>query len=599
MLRNGDIELCSIFYSALRTQHSALFWGACILETANDIPGAPLAPDPAVPPAATSDGKPEQKSGLGAKIQKAGAVVLVAHLCVRFAGLVGKNIIPNYYDLNGNFVVTDVFAVVNGMINFAFLIGEQCLAPSYLPVFAKATTEHGETRAWRYTSILFNLQFLFLLVLVGSIIVFPEFYTGLLTKWNNGDPATASRHALALKMLPYAAPCLIGMSLASLTYVVLNGYKEFFFAAFGDTVLKLSIVGGAALGCVLTQWQAGNADWRYIAGGAVAGGMLKLATHLFALRWKRLRLYQFSIDWKDPYVKAFFVLVAPLLAGVVVSQVRDIIIRREITAGANLATYYDLGQGLIGSIQFLVPYTLSIALLPYFCDLSAKDDNAQLGSVLTTVIRMLVWFFVPVTIAFAAAAHPLSIILFSGKELKSGQLQFVALVTQIYALQLPFAAIEMMVLQAFFSSKRMVAPTLAGFVFSALSATVTYIGVEYKFVSTAEGVLMLAALSLVVARVLKSLLLVAMLRSSVPVLPVAETTTFALRVFIAAGAAAAAAYAATLPFHGDSRYKQIAKAGTIGVAAFGVFIAVSLLLQLEEPRLCLRWTQEKLRRRKK
>ena len=51
------------------------------------------------------------------------------------------------------------------------------------------------------------------------------------------------------------------------------------------------------------------------------------------------------------------------------------------------------------------------------------------------------------------------------------------------------AAIEMMVMQAFFSSRRMIAPTVAGFVFSAVSAAATavYFGVNY--VQSTMGVL--------------------------------------------------------------------------------------------------------------
>jgi hypothetical protein len=36
-------------------------------------------------------------------------------------------------------------------------------------------------------------------------------------------------------------PAVIGLSLGSTTYVLLNGYKRFFLAAFGDAVWKFAV----------------------------------------------------------------------------------------------------------------------------------------------------------------------------------------------------------------------------------------------------------------------------------------------------------------------------------------------------------------------
>ena len=531
----------------------------------------------------------EQKA-LNSNIQKAGAKVLVPHLIIKFAGLFANYYIPNHYSL----AIAEVFKVINdSVLNVAFLIGEQCLAPSYLPVFARAKEEQGEARAWRYTSILFNFQLLLLILVVSAFILFPETFVDWLTDYKGTDPNKLARRDLFIHMLPFAAWGLIGMSLASLTYVVLNGYKEFFYAAFGDSILKLSIVGGAMAGVVLK-----SNDWRYIAGGAVAGGTLKLATHLFALGWTRIRKYSLAFDLSDPYVKAFVVLVLPLLLGVLISQGREQVITKVLTSQLNLKLYFGNGRNLSDTIQFIVPYTLSIALLPFFCDLSARSDNARLGAVLTQIIRILIWVFVPVGIVLAAAALPLTKILYEGPKYNAASLDLTAHVSSLYAMQLPFAAIEMMVMQAFFSSKRVIAPTIAGFVFSALSAGTAYVCVEYGYVTTPIGILTLVALCLIVARMLKSLLLVVLLRWSVPVLPLVETGAFGLQLLIAGAAAAVAAVGAARLNFGEGRPRQIALSVVIAAAGFAVFLAVSLALRMEEPKEFWRWTMEKIKRRK-
>ncbi len=125
------------------------------------------------------------------------------HVIIKAAGLVATSFIPNFFGL----AIAEVFKVINdSVLNVAFLIGEQCLAPSYLPLFTRAREEKGEARAWRFTSTLFNLQLLILLLVVAACIAFPETFVDWLTEWKGDDPEKLERRGLFLKMLPFAAP---------------------------------------------------------------------------------------------------------------------------------------------------------------------------------------------------------------------------------------------------------------------------------------------------------------------------------------------------------------------------------------------------------
>jgi hypothetical protein len=97
---------------------------------------------------------------------------------------------------------------------------------------------------------------------------------------------------------------------------------------------------------------------------------------------------------------------------------------------------------------------------------------------------------------------------------------------------------------------------------------------------------------------LKSLLLVAMLRWSVPVLPVVETTGFVLRLAMAGAVSAGAAVGAAHLNFGEGRVRQIALSGVIAFTGFAMFLGASLLLQMDEPKEFWHWTMEKLNRRK-
>ena len=525
--------------------------------------------------------------------------MLVAHACIKVAGILQGNYIPNHY----GYAVSDVFNVVyESVLGVAFQIGEQCLAPAYLPVFTSAREKENEARAWRYTSILFNLQFVILLMIGVLFHFYSDQIVSWSTQWDASNPAMLERRDMARLMIPYVAPGLIFMSLASLSYVVLNGYKEFFFAAFGDTMLKFCIVGGALAGGIL-----GKTDWRYVAGGLVCGGALKFCTHLYAIGFKRLRMYKLSFDFMDPYVRAFAWLVVPLLAGILISKGRDIVFTNVLTSKEKLPTLFKNGRDLVNSIGFLVPYTLSIAMLPFFCDLSLRDDRKQLGEVLTKIVRMLTWFFVPVSIVIAVAAAPLCAFLYKGKTVTVLELSFTVVAAQLFCIQLPFQAIEMMVMQALFSSRRMIAPTLAGFFFSIVAAAIAYVGVKQGYVTEALPILVLVALAAVLSKVLKAIVLIVMLKSTVPVLPWRETSTYCLRVLVAGSAAVCAAfgaawlYAGPLAFMGKilriERFNNLADAAFIAIGGGSAYLAVSMLLRMEEPSLCWQWSKEKLRKR--
>jgi len=589
---------------------------------------------------------------------KAGVAVLIAHICLKLFGLIQNNIVPNYFGP----VASDVFIFVYGIvISTAFNIGEQCMAPAVLPVFAHAREKDGEARAWRCVSTIFNAQLIVLLAVTLLLIFAAKPITGALTQWDvemtletaagrvEGEllridaeayvlsvndversvpfdelktapnPAELAslrkdlakkheRSGVAEKMLPWMAPGLIGMSLASITYVILNAYKEFFWAAIGDSILKLCVLLGAVLGALVSKRATGEyANWQYLIVGAVAGGTLKMATHVIALRWSRLRLYRPSLDFRDPYVREFLILMLPLFAGIFISSGRDMVINNVLTTQELLPTYFKQGKSAIDTLSFLVPYTLSIALLPYFCDLSAQGDNAQLGALLTRTIRMLLWFFVPVSIVLAVAAVPVCFVLFSGKLIDAEMSKNSALVMQCFSLQLPFAALEIMVMQAFFSNRRMIAPTVAGLVFSMLAAGAAYWLVISNRMESATDILLTVALCLVISKIIKSILLVGMLRTTVPVMPAGETFGFLSRLVIAGAGSAAAAWSAgwlwraaelsaRLP---GKRAGPLGECIAIGLAGAVVYLILSLLLRMHEPSECWYWTREKLKRRGK
>ena len=61
-----------------------------------------------------------------------------------------------------------------------------------------------------------------------------------------------------------------------------------------------------------------------LAYGVVIGGLFQFLVVLPAF-FKIMKGYSFKIDWKDPYLKKIFIMICPMLIGIVARQVNTIV----------------------------------------------------------------------------------------------------------------------------------------------------------------------------------------------------------------------------------------------------------------------------------
>jgi peptidoglycan biosynthesis protein MviN/MurJ (putative lipid II flippase) len=220
---------------------------------------------------------------------------------------------------------------------------------------------------------------------------------------------------------------------------------------------------------------------------------------------------------------------------------------------------------------------------------------------------MLLWCFVPVSVVLLFAANPICLTIYRGEGITAEHAGYSALVLKIACLQLPFIAIEMMTMQAYFSSRRMIAPTVAGFVFSALGAAIPYYLVIVQGMSDTTQVLVITAVTSVAARILKALVLISMLKWTIPLLPFGDTVVFGARLLLAGGISAAASYGTLFLYEGplnaiakripSERMSFGLEAVLIGTAGAVTYLIVSLILKMDEPLSMWKWTKEKLKGR--
>lgn len=535
----------------------------------------------------------EHKTSLEKRIFKASLLVLIAHVLFKLAGLIQAKVM-GYYLPQSTFDTVYVIAF-EGVIFMLFLIGEEVLGPSFLPVFMRELDIESEKSAWTFANTVLTLQFIVLVVVACVLSIAPHTIVDILTKW--GTDASPEKYELTAKSVRTLAPAVLGLSLGSTTYVLLNGYKRFFLAAFGDAVWKFCVVFFLIAGALLKGDNAQMLMW-----GLVAGSLCKVGTHLLGLRDK-LQLFRPAFAFSHPAFKRFCWLALPLLAGILMAKVRDDYNNVYILSAldkSGLMQANSMGRKLQSTLLFLVPYTLSIAVFPFFCELVDKNDHASLGRLVTRFGRMLLSVFAPFALFVAVAAVPFTSLIFKGGHFDALAVQRTALSLSFYTFVLPAAAIEALTMQAFFANRRMVTVTVIGIIFSTFSILISWIGL--KVCGGHELVLLsFIAGGFTVSRTLKCFTLVEMLKKNAPVFPFFSTLSFMSRLTLAAGLASGAGWL-TLHQVGavaglSGRVGDLLKLGVVGAVFGGVYLVAAYGFRITELHELFVFAVQKVRKR--
>jgi putative peptidoglycan lipid II flippase len=540
------------------------------------------------------------------RILRAAMLVALAHLLVKFVGVLQNRFLGEYFDASER----DFFLVLyKGIFLTIFYVGEETLGPVFLPAFMKVKEERGEDAAWRFGSVIFNGYFLILAVLGVLMAMFPLWIIGACTQWTEaGNPQEL---ALGQRLVPLLVPGLIAMCLGSLTYLFLNAREKFFWAAWGDGMVKVLILLGIIVAGRFFLEQTGD-DTLARAALSVAiiglslGGLAKLLCHFGALG-RDLRNYRPTLRGEPGDMKAFWLLVLPLLVSIVFAKARDIFNGYWILSEhKGLISANAFGKTIADSINYLVPYAVAIALLPYFCMLAESRDDAKFAEILRNATRSMLFLFVPISIIFIIIAFPLTRGFYETGKFTEGDAALTAIANACYVAGLTFAALEAVFMQAFFSRRSIWPPVIIGMICSSLSMGISYVG--FKSLGLPQQLLVaVVPTGFVISRFVKVILLWTLLHKRIPFFD-RKTAIASTKAVLISGSVALLVgsglywlvdLALAQPALGaifEKLPKMAAFLGMSGVIAGGAglsFFFVACRAGLDEPRWLYEWSLEK------
>ncbi|MHB9026680.1 MAG: murein biosynthesis integral membrane protein MurJ [Armatimonadota bacterium] len=460
------------------------------------------------------------RSQITNRILRATGALMLIQVILRGFGLIENIILGKYF---GTSILADAYNAAREIAFYPIQFIDQAIMHSFLPVFVERMRAHGEREAWRLASTVINLLALSMLTLLLAGIVFtPDILPLFVPAWFQGRPEQSPQLIpLTVTLTRMMLAAVIFLASSSLTYSLLNSYKQFALPASADlalkgTVLVFAVVFAHAWGPVA------------LAIGFVCGAVAKFVVHSVGLG-RRFANYRPVLEVRHPSFRQFAWLALPLLIGVLFSifrQVMDTRFTSSLPEGSLSALKY--ARKLCDVPVAFFPYVFGIALFPFLADIVLSGDKERLRGMLMTATRMMMLIFVPLAVTLILMRYPIVNGLFGSEQFDKDSADLTAAPLVIYALGMLAAALEIVVLQFFFAMKDTVRPIIVGIAMLPLHIGIAYLGV-YHWGLQATAI----ALALLVNKSSKVLILYVLMRRKIFTLEGRRTLLLAGKMLLA------------------------------------------------------------------
>lgn len=397
----------------------------------------------------------------GKRIVGATAIIMLMHFLSKLLGFVQKAAVAAFFGTTGR---ADAIEVMERIFYTIYYIPEELLTHSFLPVFTRLRNQQGEKEAWRLAGFTLTLQALLLIAVVVLVLVGAPALVALFARGFREE-----EFRLSVELVRVAFWGLLGASLGSLTYVLLNCYKRFGVPAFGDVMWKGGIIVAALALC-------GRIGAVGYAMGFILGSLLKLATHLWGLRAK---LSLLRLGWNLHYrpLRELGLLMVPLLAGSLVAKVRDMLETQVASYGpeGTLATLGFAKKVVLTPVQ-IFPYALGIALFPFLAEWAVRQDRTRFTTAFLGAVRMMLFVFLPLTVLFVVLGEPIVEFIYQRRAFTAADVQATLGPFLGYSLGMVVLGIEIICLQIFYSFADTKTPFWVGLLTSSLHVFLSWVG---------------------------------------------------------------------------------------------------------------------------
>jgi putative peptidoglycan lipid II flippase len=473
-----------------------------------------------------------------------------------------------------------------------------------IPTFVDYSGKHRNDELRRIYSTVANI--VLLLMAVAAVVVIltaPIFIPFETQKFSPAD------QQLTVTLVQITAFSLFGLGLYATTSALLYALKRVVFPAFATGIYHIGVVVCGVVGLFIaatalhlplaaafqsgdvspTVLQARSLGAHGLAVGAAIGALGEFLILLPGLRLARVAWHP-VLDLRHPAVRQILKLYLPIAAGLLISvlyQNLDVYLTGHTPGGAEAnTTALQSGTVLVQFPVGLVAAALSFAVLPPLTAAASRNDLDDFKRTLRLGFRLALLLMVPAMVGLFVLREPIVTLLFGHGACQQSCNVRNALAVQNYAYELPFIALDQLLIAAFYARKNTLIPNIVGVV-----SILFYIVVAVPLHSTVG--MPAVAFGDTAKNTSHALILFVLLTLSIGNLGMREFLGGAVRILLAAAAMALVAWGAlqVLPAALPSIFDPSETRGqaftflVAGGLATLVYLGGVLLLRVEEVHL--------------
>ena len=510
-------------------------------------------------------------------IVKSATLVMLGNLGSSVMGMVRQQVVASF----GQGIASPFLSAITPAQTFNDFLINGSINGALVPTFNDYAEPEKREQLRRLVFTIVNLVFLIMLV---SAIVFlfiaPWFINNIQV-----PGYTPQEKLLTTQFARIIFFSLLALGPFAVLQAALFARKEFGWPAVATAAYHIGIIIGAIVGALVGNHYLGQYG---LAFGVLLGAAGEIALLLPGLRNQRLR-YMFVLDLKQPALRRILNLYKWIALSFLVSAFFIILDQSLATrtpgAGSDPGAANYLAMRLSTTlIQFpagLVATALSVAVLPTLTEHARAIDNERFKKTLLLGFRLGLLLMIPAAAGLMVLGLPIVSLLYQHGRFTAHNAQLTSLALTLYAFQLPFVAIDQLLLSAFYARKNTITPVIVGFVCYG-----SYLAVALPFWQTVGMPALVVANT--VQNSLHAVILLVLLRMTIGPLRLREIISAFLKISAATIAMVAVAWGLQVLFghirlfslnHLTGQFLTVLVSGLIAV---GVYVSGVLLLRVEE-----------------
>jgi putative peptidoglycan lipid II flippase len=511
----------------------------------------------------------QQDSAAGRRMTVAAVVVTAILATGRALGALKQIFVANYF---GRSALADALNILYDVVVFrSYANIEQLVRPAYLPVFVR-TKQQDEAAAWRLTSILTTTTFLLLSAIVAVASVFAPDLIRLL--W----PKLAEPEVFpwAVGLFRVMAPAVVFFSLSIMPELTLHSYKRFTWPAVCDALFRVFVPVAMVL-LIGRVWQRTDPAAVYAFGiGVLLGGTVRLFFMAPALG-RKLRYFRPSVAVAEPLAVETYLLMLPVLAGVIFSALRGFVESRVATdIGAGTYASLKYARGIVDLPVQVLPLAVSFVVFPYLTEWAGRGARDKMADALVSMTRALGFLFVPCSVAIILLTRPVVELLYLRGKFGPDDVHPTAMALFFFAPGLLFYAVEGSINKWFFALKDTVTPNAVG-----IGAVCVHIAIATIGTYLLHGDVTVLALAYSVSKSLKVIILYLLIKPRIGPIPAGPVLVYVGKLAVACAAMSGGILGAESVLARIIDNGKLVLLGCIGSGVV-VFLIATAILRIEE-----------------